>query len=145
MGGDTGKDRSKIKYSLSWRRAQKLPVSSKRAPQLPISQFPPEHNNTLIMSAINTNEGKKKKPSCGIEQSIYPSSTSPSYHCDRSEKETKLHYIKPAFNTEIHADNITAESLSAGSHPSLPPDRESVMRLSSQQNPVSFPQCLAFI
>jgi len=61
MGGDTGKDRSKIKYSLSWRRAQKLPVSSKRAPQLPISQFPPEHNNTLIMSAINTNEGKKKK------------------------------------------------------------------------------------
>lgn len=53
------------------------------------------------------------------------------HHClitDRSRKETKLHYIKPAFNTEIHPDNIAVDSLSAGSHPPLTPDRESVMR-----------------
>lgn len=64
------------------------------------------------------------------------------YHCEKSEEETKLHDINPAFNIEIPTDNITAGSLSARL---LTPNRESMVRLSSCQNPFSLSRCLSFI
>lgn len=79
------------------------------------------------MPAINANERRGKKALAAEYSRVFIPAK---HHClitDRSRKETKLHHIKPAFNTEIHPDNITVDSLSAGSHPSLTPNRESVM------------------
>lgn len=79
------------------------------------------------MPAINANERRGEKALAAEYSRVFIPAK---HHClitDRSRKETKLHHIKPAFNTEIHPDNITVDSLSAGSHPSLTPNRESVM------------------